>query len=67
MTEDRTRLFKAYRRASIGLAAAAILWIAAFLVGGLNDSPANWLIPIAAAALSVFFFAFSRKTTESEK
>ncbi|QQS45742.1 MAG: hypothetical protein IPM66_17670 [Acidobacteriota bacterium] len=67
MTEEKIKLTNAYRRAAIGLAAAAILWITAFLFGGLDDSPANWLIPIAAAALSVFFFAFSRKTTESEK
>lgn len=57
MTEDRMKLGKAYRRASIGLAAVAILWIAAFLLSDQKqDGQVNWLIPIAAAALSIFFY-----------
>ena len=68
MTEDQIRLGKAYRRAAIGLAVVAIIWIAAFLFGDMKgEGPANWLIPIIAAALSVVFFALYRKTVESRK
>jgi len=62
LSEDRQTLQKAYRRAAIGLGVAAIMWIAAFLVGGLPDgSAANWLIPIAAAGLSMLFFSLYSK------
>lgn len=62
MSEDQLKLARAYRRAGIGLAVAALLWIAAVLFGGVSEGPAIWLIPIAAAALSIFFFASMRNS-----
>ncbi len=58
MSEENEAVAKAYKRAAIGLAVAALLWTATFLIrGGLEDERANWLIPIAAAGLSVFCFS----------
>ncbi|MGE0102000.1 MAG: hypothetical protein AB7H86_21265 [Blastocatellales bacterium] len=62
MSEDQLKLARAYRRAGIGLAVAALLWIVAVLFGGVSEGPAIWLIPIVAAALSVIFLANWRKT-----
>ena len=57
-TEDRERLTKAYKRGGLGLAMAALIWTAALLF---TETPENgrvtWLIPIAAAALSVLCFS----------
>jgi hypothetical protein len=66
MNEDQTRLTKAYKRAGLGLALAALLWTAAFLFGGLpNEEKTHWLIPIAIAALSVLFFSRYAKSKQS--
>jgi len=62
MSEDQLTLARAYRRAGIGLAVAALLWIGAVLFGGVSEGQAIWLIPIAAAALSVIFLANWRKS-----
>jgi hypothetical protein len=60
--EDEEKLARAYRRAGFGLGAAAILWSAAIVITGrLEESNARWLIPIGAAALSVYFFSLSAK------
>ena len=57
-TEDQERLTRAYKRAGLGLALAALLWTAALLfVGPPEDGRAAWLIPICAAALSVLCFS----------
>lgn len=57
-TDDRERLTKAYKRAGVGLAFAAVLWTAALLfTGPPEDGKVTWLIPIAAAALSVLCFS----------
>jgi hypothetical protein len=57
-TEDRERLTKAYKRAGVGLAIAALIWTAALLFTGASEGGrATWLIPIAAAALSVLCFS----------
>ena len=66
MSEDQLKISRAYRRAAFGLAAAALLWIGAFLFRDGGEGPANWLIPIAAAALSVGFFAYWRKSKNTE-
>jgi hypothetical protein len=57
-TDDRERLTKAYKRAGIGLAFAALIWMAALLFTGPPEGgKVTWLIPIAAAALSVLCFS----------
>ena len=57
-TEDRQRLTKAYKRAGMGLALGALLWTAALLFTEPPETgKATWLIPIAAAALSVLCFS----------
>jgi len=65
MSEEKEQLAKAYRRASLGLGAAALLWTAAFLLVA-RDEPTNalgnWLIPIGAAALSVLCWSLYTKT-----
>jgi hypothetical protein len=64
MSEEKERLTKAYRRASLGLGAAALLWTAALLFIS-RDEPTNtvqhWLIPIGAAALSVLCWSLYTK------
>jgi hypothetical protein len=58
MTEDQERLTKAYKRAGVGLALAALIWTAALLfTGAPEEGKVTWLIPIAAAALSVLCFS----------
>ncbi|MGH9935057.1 MAG: hypothetical protein ACREAM_02355 [Blastocatellia bacterium] len=62
MSEDRERLKAAYKRAGLGLALAALVWVAALLFAGqLEYGKAVWLIPICAAALSVLCFRLYRK------
>jgi hypothetical protein len=67
MSEEKERLVKAYRRASLGLGAAALLWTAAFLLLS-RDEPTNtlrhWLIPIGAAALSVLCWSLYTKAKD---
>jgi hypothetical protein len=56
--EDKERLTKAYKRAGMGLGLGALIWTAALLFTGHQDNErATWLIPIAAAALSVLCFS----------
>ncbi len=63
MTEEQEKLARTYKRAGYGLGAAALLWTLAILVGGrLEESNARWLIPIGAAAMSVYFFSLSAKS-----
>jgi hypothetical protein len=66
MSEEKERLAKAYRRASLGLGAAALLWTAAFLLVGRDESAplGNWLIPMGAAALSVLCWSLYTKTKD---
>jgi hypothetical protein len=62
------RVTRAYRRAGLGLAVIALIWtVAFFLTGEQEGSKANWLIPIAAAALSVLCFSRYRKLKESQE
>jgi hypothetical protein len=62
MSEDRENITRVYKRAAIGLAIAAISWTGALLFGGISESDKiHWLIPIAAAVLSVVCFSFSAK------
>jgi hypothetical protein len=62
MNEHPENLARVYKRAAIGLAIAAISWTAALLFGGVSETDkAHWLIPIAAAALSVICFSFYAK------
>ncbi len=57
-TEDQERLARAYKRAGLGLAFAALIWMAALLFTSRpEDGRANWLVPIFAAALSVLCFS----------
>jgi hypothetical protein len=57
-TEDRERLTKAYKRASLGLAFGALLWTAALMLRWTpEEGRATWLIPIGIAALSVLCFS----------
>ena len=65
MSEERAKLAKVYKRAAIGLAIASLLWIAAFLIAGTSgESKLSWLIPIAAAGLSVLCFSLYSKSKE---
>jgi sterol desaturase/sphingolipid hydroxylase (fatty acid hydroxylase superfamily) len=66
MAEDETRLNKAYKRAAIGLAAAAVLWFLAWLYA----VRAGWeerslVIPIACTVLSAIFFWLHAKSKQS--
>ncbi len=65
MNEDSPRVAKAYQRAAIGLAAAAVLWTLAYLFVQRNEGTQigiqNWLIPLGAAILSAWFFALYAK------
>ena len=68
MTEDqeKEKLTRAYRRGGFGLALAALLWTVAIVIDGrLDESNARWLIPIGAAALSVYCFSLHSKSKES--
>lgn len=66
MNEDQVRLIKAYKRAGLALAVVAVLWTGAFLISGLpHEEKIDWLIPIAAAALSVLCFSLHAKSKQS--
>ncbi|MFN0085129.1 MAG: hypothetical protein ACKVX9_07055 [Blastocatellia bacterium] len=67
MSEERDRLHRAYKRAGIGLGAAALLWTGAILLGGrLEENNVRWLIPMGAAALSVYCFSVWAKSRDEE-
>ena len=63
-TEDpHQRVTRAYRRAGIGLAVAAIGWTLVFLFAkDQDDQPMRWVIPIASAAISVICFSRYRNS-----
>jgi hypothetical protein len=66
MSEERENLTRAYKRGAIGLAIAAIVWVAALLItGGPEEGKINWVIPIAAAALSVLCFSLYARSKGS--
>ena len=64
MNEEQPRTVKAYKRAALGLAAAAVLWTISFLLVQRNEGEQsglqNWLVPIGAAALGGYFYLLSR-------
>ncbi len=62
MTEERKELTSAYRRAGFGLAIAAIGWTLALLFAKGERETWHWLVPIAAAAISVMCFSRSRQS-----
>jgi hypothetical protein len=63
MNEEPEKLSRAYKRGAIGLAITAILWVAALLFTSKpEDDRMNWLIPIAAAALSILCFSLYTKS-----
>ena len=54
----QTGLRAAYKRAGIGLAIAALVWLVAYLVARRSGWPEqSLLIPVAAAALSALCFS----------
>jgi hypothetical protein len=62
MSEERENLARRYKRAAIGLAIAAIAWTAVLLFADISEADkTHWLIPLAAAALSVICFSFYAK------
>lgn len=61
MTEERKELTSAYRRAGFGLGIAAIGWTLALLFAKGQQEMSHWLVPIAAAAISVMCFSRSRQ------
>lgn len=63
--EGKNQLARAYRRASLGLGATALLWTAAYLFLNRTElETPNWLIPIGAAALSMLCWSLSQKTKD---
>ncbi len=66
MSEEQNDLTSAYRRAGFGLAIAAIGWTLALLFAKGQKEMSHWLVPIAAAAISVLCFSRSRQTEKSE-
>jgi hypothetical protein len=57
VTDAREQLRKAYRRASIGLAIAAVVWAVAYFVARDRGWPEQTLvIPVGAAALSALCY-----------
>jgi predicted MFS family arabinose efflux permease len=66
MSEEQATLARAYKRAAIGLAIAAVVWTAAILITGRSeDEKATWVIPVVAAALSVICFSLHEKSKHS--
>jgi len=60
MDEERGNTSNVYKRAAIGMAVVALAWTAAILLAGKSeDDKLQWLIPIAAAVLSVICFTIS--------
>jgi hypothetical protein len=66
MSEETGGMARAYKRAGIGSAIAALAWTLTLVVSGRepDDRMINWLIPIAAAALSVLCFSLSARAKE---
>lgn len=65
MSEEKEQLAKAYRRASLGLGAAALLWTLGFLLAERTEvERPNWVIPIGAAALSVLCWSLYQKAKD---
>lgn len=62
MTEEQKDVKSAYRRAGLGLGIAAIGWTLALLFAKGQREMSHWLIPIAAAAISVMCFSRSRQS-----
>lgn len=62
--EKQNDLTSAYRRAGFGLGLAAIGWTLGLLFAKGQMESSYWLIPIAAAALSVMCFSRSRQSEE---
>ena len=62
--EQQHELTRAYRRAGFGLGIAAIGWILGLLFAKGQMESSYWLIPIAAAAISVMCFSRSRQSKE---
>ncbi len=62
MSEESERVTRAYKRAGLGLAAAAMLWTVVLLFGIREEAKTDWVIPICAAALSVLCFSQYRKS-----
>ncbi|MBP6820010.1 MAG: hypothetical protein KA368_00470 [Acidobacteria bacterium] len=67
MSEELKDLTSAYRRAGFGLGLAAIGWTLGLLFAKGQMESSYWLIPIAAAALSVLCFSRSRQSKEEAK
>jgi len=60
------RVTRAYRRAGIGLALAAVGWTLALLFANEQEErPTRWVIPIGAAAISMLCFSRYRSSKES--
>lgn len=64
MNEEQAKLAKVYKRASVGLAIAAVLWAVAYAVG----NRAGWeehsiFIPIASGVLSALFYSLYLRTS----
>jgi len=67
MNDEQARLRAAYKRAGIGMAVAAVLG----LIGYIWALQSGWdersiMIPIGAAALSVFFFSLYARSKHEE-
>ena len=60
MSEEQKEIKSAYRRAGFGLGLAAVGWTLALLFGKGQKETSHWLIPIAAAAISVMCLSRSR-------
>lgn len=61
MSEEQKDLKSAYRRAGFGLGLAAIGWTLALLFAKGQREMSHWLVPVAAAAISVMCFSRSRQ------
>ena len=65
MDEERVRIVRAYKRAAIGLAAGAVVWLAALIVTDTaKEEKATWLIPGVCALLSFFFYSLSKRSNQ---
>lgn len=74
MTEEpevedlQEKVSRAYRRAGIGLAVAAVGWTLALLFANDPDEkPTHWIIPIAAAAISMLCFSRYRNSQNRDQ
>lgn len=66
--EPQEKVARTYRRAAIGLAIAALGWTLVLLFAKEQEEiKLNWLIPIAAAALSVICFSRSRSGQDRDQ